>query len=717
MMKPVDRHIHEMYLQLGKKIIVNDTKRTCEPVDRKYVVAFTLNMQSLGFMPSEDLLNKLATLSYDEFVNEAEEIRAALISLNGSRTNMLPMYPDFPEVMMSLSDEQLFFDAIMHFFTMGQWEARFEDRVKMNTPSLLNLKTISLGSEEDLKSYISALSNSSVAMSDTQKENLESLICRYYNELNQNMFDMKNKENMAFTIYTLYRLQHKDLAETVAYNNVSTSTDVLRLVMAFLQDDYTLSSHSHNFTSIKRGERRFLLNLLNETCKHNKQVIEDASRYQGLWIVVGEILHPGDYRNRYDKAYNFFSSLRNEKARSWYSKVEKAYDKKDLNSLIKLLKSRPGEFARRLERTIRLAIDNGGNAIQVINEFATVAPEVDSTILLQMQQFFADKISRPTSNVRTFFPKGQLAKVFVKEDDRSQLGLFYYTMASATCMTALIEKFSNKEELGKVYIDEALKGYVIPLKQRTASKQLYSMARGSRIALPEEAKVLRMYQWWKNPGHTDLDLTAMFLDKDFCRATTDVSYFNTRNIKIQACHSGDIRSAQNGAAEFIDVPVDMLKEAGIKYVLMTISSYSAQPFCDLTECFAGIMVLDEVKPKERTFDPAKSVVRSDIASDSRTCTPLLYDVETHELVWLDMPVIGSPLSSGPINTITHGNSFINTLRGMVNASYPQLMTLIQLHCTARNAEIVDTPEEADVIFSLTEGITPFSIEEINSNWL
>lgn len=52
MMKPVDRHIHEMYLQLGKKIIVNDTKRTCEPVDRKYVVAFTLNMQSLGFMPS-----------------------------------------------------------------------------------------------------------------------------------------------------------------------------------------------------------------------------------------------------------------------------------------------------------------------------------------------------------------------------------------------------------------------------------------------------------------------------------------------------------------------------------------------------------------------------------------------------------------------------------------------------------------------------------------
>lgn len=715
MMKPVDRHTHKTYLTLGKKIIVNDTKRTCEPVGRKYVTAFTLNMQSLGFMLSKDLLDKLLTLSYDEFVHEAEEIRAALIELNGSRTNMVPMYPDFPEVMMTLSDERLFFDAIIHFFTMGTWEARFQEKIRINTPSLLKLKVIDLGSEKDLKSYISALANGSVSMSELQKENLESLICRYYDELDVTMFDMKNKENMAYTIDKLYRLQHRDLAKQVAVKHVATSTDVLRIAMAFLQDDYTLASRQHDFKSMKRAERRFILELLNNVCLNNKQATEDASRYQGLWVTVGEMLHPGDYNTRYPYAYSFFVIMRNDKARSWYSKVEKAYENKDLDNLIKLLKSRPGEFARRLERTMRFAVDTGSNVMHVLNEFATVAPKVDSTILLQLHQFFEDKYAKPTG-IRTFMPKGNMAKTFVIEDNRNPLGLFYYGMASRACLLALVEKFSKREELGKVYISEGLKGYALPLKQRNASKQLYAIARGSRIKLPEEAQLLRMYTWWKNPGHTDLDLTTMFIDSNFNKVTEDVSYWQLRNKEINCVHSGDIRSAQNGAAEFIDVPIEKLKEKGIRYVVMTVSSYSSIPFCDLEECFAGIMALEESKVGEKTFDPAKSLIRSDISTDARMATPMVYDVQNHEMIWLDAPVIGT-IRTAPINTVSYANNFTNVVRGLINASYPQLSTLIELHCAARNAEIVDTPEEADVIFSLDEGITPFSIEELNSNWL
>ena len=222
-----------------------------------------------------------------------------------------------------------------------------------------------------------------------------------------------------------------------------------------------------------------------------------------------------------------------------------------------------------------------------------------------------------------------------------------------------------------------------------------------------------MYQYWKNPGHTDLDLTAMFVNENFNEVTEDVSYWNLRNKEIDCVHSGDIRSAQNGAAEFIDVPVEKLKEKGVKYVIMTISSYSSIPFCNLEECFAGIMALEEVKPNEKTFDPAKSIVRSDIASDARMCTPFVYDVEKHELVWIDAAVTGH-VYDNPINTITYHNNFVNVVRGMMYASYPQLIHLIELNCFARDAEVVDKPEDADVIFSLEEGITPFSVEEINS---
>lgn len=714
------RELQRVYLELGKKVIVPVAKETkTSKVEMKYVVAFTLNMQSLGFMPSENLVNALSNLSYEEFVNITDDIYAELVNLAGSRVNMLPMYPDFPEVMMTLSDEQLFIDAIFHYFTMGVWEARFEQKIKMNTESLLALKTIELGSEEDLMSYISLLANSSVSMSERQKENLEFLLSRYYhNKITVDMFNMVNKENIAFVIDTMYHFDgHKDLASELAIKHVKTSTDVLRIAMAFCKGDYTLSSHTHNLKSLKRSERRFILSLLDKVCQTNNQTIEDASRYQGLWIVIGEVLHPGDYVTKYPKAYEFFETIRREKARSWYSKLERAYETNQVSVVLNLLSQRPGEFARRLERTMRLAAESGTNVIEVMNAFGLIADKVDSTILLQMMQFFLDKYTRPV-DVRTFMPKGKLAKVYAIEDTRKPLNLFYYAFACKICREALIKKFSEREELGKVYIDPAIGGYAIPLKQRNASKQLYSMARGSRVKLPEEAKVLRMYQWWKHPGHVDLDLTAMFLNDKFNPATDEVSYYELRNKEIDCVHSGDIRSAQNGAAEFIDVPIAKLKEKEIRYVVMTISSYSSQPFCDLEECFAGIMALDEVKPNEKTFDPAKSLVRSDIASDARMCTPFIYDVEEHEIIWIDAPITGDINYSGSIiNVATFENYFINVVRGMVYASYPQLINLIGIHCIARNATIVETPEEADIIFSLDKGITPFSIEEINTNWL
>lgn len=709
------RELQRVYLELGKKVIVPTTNRTSskEKVAMKYPTAFALNMQSLGFMPSEKLLNALSNLSYDEFMNITNDIYSQLVQLAGSRVNMLPMYPDFPEVMMSLSDEQLFTDAINHYFTMGIWEARFQERIKINTESLLKLKVIELGSEEDLMSYIPVLANSSVAMSESQKENLAFLLCRYHNKIVFDMFDMKNKENMAYTIETLYNFTgHKILAFIVAEEHVKTSTDILRLAMALCKGDYTLASHKHDLKSLKRADRRFILELLNQVCESNKQVIEDASRYQGLWVVIGEILHPGDYANKYPKAYEFFNTMRNDKVRSWYSKVEEAYASKDLKAIIKLLSQRPGEFARRLERTMRHALENDESAIDVIKAFKLIADKVDTTILLQMSQFFLDKYTRPV-NVRTFMPKGNITKVYAKEDDRNQISPIFWAFACEVCREALIKKFSEKEKLGKVYIDPAIAGYAVPLKQRNASKQLYSMARGSRIQLPEEVTVLRMYQWWKNPGCIDLDLTAMFIDKNFNTVTDEVSYWNLRNKEINCIHSGDIRSAKNGAAEFIDVPIEKLKEKDIKYVVMTVSSYSSIPFCNLEECFAGIMALEEIKPGEKTFDPAKSIVRSDIASDARMTTPFLYDVETHEIIWLDAAVTGD-IDQGPINTVNYKNNFVNAIRGMVYASYPQLIHLIELHCMSRDAEIVDNSEDADIIFSLDKGITPFSIEEINS---
>ena len=715
-MQNINKAIQETYLTLGKKVLINtiDKELIIVPIAKKYVVAFTLNLKSLGFMASKELIEVLESLDHESFLSQTQDILDVLIKLNGSRKNMVPMYPDYPEVHMTTSEEELYYQAIINYLEKETWQPCMKQA--FFSESILDLKTIELGSEEDLIKYISLLANSSVSMSASQKDNLFELLNRYKDELNLDMFKMTNKENMVYTIHTIYNLGKTALAEDIACNHIKTSTDVLRLAMIFLNGDYTLTDTKIRLKSLKRAERRMLLSLINTVCCNNKQVLEDASLYQGLWVIVGEKLHPGDYSAKYPMAHNFFSNIRNTKLRSWYSKLEKAYESGNVNEVIKLLKQRPGEFARKLERTMRLAANDGGVIAYVIDEFAKIAHKVDTPILLQMQQFFADKYKRPSS-FRTFIPKGDLFKVYIKEDERDPMGMFYYAYASRACMIGLTNKLSEKEKLGKVYIDDNINGYALPLKQRTASKQLYTMAKGSRVKLPEDANILRMYQWWKAPGHVDLDLAVMFLDSEFAKVTDEVAYWNIKNEDIKCYHSGDIRSAKEGAAEFIDVDINALKDKDIRYVVMTISSYSYEPFCDLEECFAGIMALDEIKPQEKTFDPAKSLVRSDLSVNSRMSTPLVYDVLNHEIVWLDAPVSGGSVSYLPINTVTFRNDFINVIRALLNTSYPQFSTLVQLHCAAREAELVDTPEEADIIFSLDKGITPFSIEEITTNWL
>ena len=207
-MKTIDKTIQEIYLTLGKKVLVYslENKELITPVEKKYVVAFTLNLKSLGFMVSKELLEALEQLDHDTFISQTQDILDALINLNGSRKNMLPMYPDYPEVHMNTNEEELYYDAIINYLNRDTWEPRNNLQLAFYSESLLELKTISLGSEDDLIKYISLLANSSVSMSQSQKESLYILLTRYEDELSPTMFNMTNKENMVYVLYSLYNL-------------------------------------------------------------------------------------------------------------------------------------------------------------------------------------------------------------------------------------------------------------------------------------------------------------------------------------------------------------------------------------------------------------------------------------------------------------------------------------------------------------------------------
>lgn len=727
------KKLQKVYLTIGRKVFIDHNLDVVEKVNPSHVTAFILNMQSLGFMPSEELIQELSKLSEESFKQHALDIQNILIEMAGSRQNMRPMYEDFYNRNLETSDIELYMNAFIHYLTDGEWIPEYTQRIAMPQERLLNLKTIHLGSLEDLKNYIFSIANNPVSMSEQQKENLDILLKAFNNSISNmkliNGLNMVNKENTIYTLKLLIKYDREGAFNGIVIKHLKTSTDILRLAMMFADGDYTLTSRHHNLKTINRPNRRKILFFLNHVVENNKQALEDAYVYQGLWVVIAEKLHPGDYANRYPKAMEFIDAIRNTKLKSWYSKVEEAYTSKDLKAIIKLLSQRPGEFARRLERTIRLALEIGENPMEVINEFGKVASKVSSTILLQMAAHFKDMYERPDRRVRSFMPKGSVMKVHAIEDTREPINMVVAAYAARTCNEALIAQFKEKESLGKVYLEPGtLEGYALPLKLRTASKQLMTLARGSRIKLPKEAEFLRMFTYWKNKEQRiDVDLSAIVLDENFENMSREIYYGNLRNRDFHIVHSGDFVSAKKGAAEFIDVDIAQLKKKDVKYIAMGINSFTSVPFCNMEECFAGISVLSSIdmdmERKSVTFDPANAIIRSDVSTDATFCLTLLYDVDNHELIWLDTVVsrdynsYGYRNNNAGANIVNTQSRFINTVRGMVYASYPQFLDLINLHLIARDHELVDTPEEADLIISLNQGLTPYSVEDINANWL
>ena len=91
----------------------------------------------------------------------------------------------------------------------------------------------------------------------------------------------------------------------------------------------------------------------------------------------------------------------------------------------------------------------------------------------------------------------------------------------------------------------------------------------------------------------------------------------------------------------------------------------------------------------------------------------MLDFDTDQILWTDIGVGGFPRWNNAANHLS-GISLI--LRAMTALATPDLRTLFELHAQARG-ELVDSPEQADTVFSMSEGITPFDADRIRAEFL
>lgn len=165
---------------------------------------------------------------------------------------------------------------------------------------------------------------------------------------------------------------------------------------------------------------------------------------------------------------------------------------------------------------------------------------------------------------------------------------------------------------------------------------------------------------------------------------------------------------------FLDMDLKMLQARGVRFIVMCVSSYSGQSYCDLPECFAGWMSRTNLNSGE-PFEARTVEDRVDLDSDSRFSLPLVLDLQRREVLWTDIALRENPR----FGTTVHGNlaGVSLMLRAMREMVKPDLHALFSLHARARGG-LVDPPAEAATRFGIDRGatVTPLDGERIRAEF-
>ena len=276
-----------------------------------------------------------------------------------------------------------------------------------------------------------------------------------------------------------------------------------------------------------------------------------------------------------------------------------------------------------------------------------------------------------------------------------------------------------RASLGRITIDQQLyEGYTVPLGQRSASPGLRTAGRGTRLPLPE-GETIRFFLHWRDlpkaPGpsgppatvnsretRVDLDLSAFFVSEDFTR-TEQIAYYNLRS--TAAVHSGDLTSAPDGAAEFIDVTLAEALRQGWRYVVMTVHSFSHHRLSEVPECWAGAMARGVDPQSGEVFEASTVMQRLDLVSPTFNATPFVIDLAERRLIWWDLPV-----GVGEHQVANLDRSTNRVLAHLLDLLEGRRMPLAHLLTLLADA-VVEDPDAARLVFG-EDGIMPWQTERI-----
>ncbi|NES30156.1 hypothetical protein GCE86_08380 [Micromonospora terminaliae] len=296
--------------------------------------------------------------------------------------------------------------------------------------------------------------------------------------------------------------------------------------------------------------------------------------------------------------------------------------------------------------------------------------------------------AEPGTPRRTFFPKGDVVRAWSAPERRRPLPADAIAEIRASVDAELVDRAGGLDRFDVAVLDAALGRVPAPRRERAGSAQLTGWPRGSLRHLPD-LDVLRLFLHWTDGEkfRVDLDLSCAFYDAGW-RPRGHCDYTRLRFKGRAAIHSGDLTSAPPplGATEFLDLDRAALLAARVEWAVPVVFSYNDVPFEALDAAFAGFSLPER---GGRQFDPARVVQRFQLRGDARSLAPLVHNVRTGEVMWID----ASLSTTGYGHNVTGYGARLGRLAADLWEHFrsgirPTLLDLAAWHASARADRIV-----------------------------
>jgi hypothetical protein len=694
------------------------------------------NASKLGFAFSEELLHALNNVT----PNNKLELLETLKEITGVNTNWTPLVKEWniPTGESVIDHIITLFGTIFqtkkgikldcgHIIPQGTFPLeRYNGCPFCGTPFEFGkikyqnqgskLKVLELWRNNDLNQFYSDLLKSKTALDATQIESLKTLLTEY--DLPQDV-EIGIKETLMLVIDVLVENDRSSEAQ-IFFNS---PTDILRYLwykqtgcLQIIEPKTIINriskNHSNVFNPADRSGRAKLQSKANLKLKYSRSDCKRVATWlnhldlapekaceimhpkRGMWVRFIRALRLAEYSKRkgFENLAKLLDVFYNEDYEVWQGMVNHYKLKSDAENTFKLLKQRPGLFARSLFSNMLWFGDD-----VTLKHFSEIIDKIPARLVFTLSmyaQIYFDKNAtrnvKPLGGINKRVPSNKLLQLY-KEEHLKEM----QSKIEDLCLKVMTQRFTKAKNTNKtIYIDEGLFNIPMSIGDRSESVQdLPSALMGTRF--PVEGNVVRLFlQWGKGlpAQHLDMDLSCSVAYK------TSTSFCSYSQLVIEGCkHSGDIQKipAMIGTAEYIDVNLEKLESRGAKYVSFTCNAYtngSLSP--NLVVGWMDSKYPMKISSKTGVaYDP--SCVQHQVRITQKMSKGLVFgvlDVKNREIIWLEMSFGGQVVQNLDVSAV---EALLVKLNSKLNIG-----NLLTLKAEAQGLELVSEAKNADESYDI-----------------